>query len=97
MFDWDLSQHSADEPAKYASADCSPMSYLSCATCCESDEIIVIGPTVTVGDSSCREVPTIHKAMNGCVVWTDDEGALLREVSPLSCPFPSSTFLRSGS
>lgn len=97
MFDWGSSQHSADVPVKYASADCSSTSCYSCATCCESDEIIAIEPIETVASSSCREVPAIRKAMNGCELRTDDVGASLHEEFPLSCPFPSSTFLRSDS
>lgn len=97
MFDWDSSPSSADGPVKCAFVDCSWMNYLSCATCCESDEIIAIELIVIVADSSCREVPAIHKAMNGCGLRTDDVGASLHEEFPLSCPFPSSTFLRSAS
>lgn len=96
-FDWDSSQRSADGLVKCASADCSSTSCSSCATCCESDEIAAIGPVGTVASSSCREVPAIRKAMNGCELRTDDVGASLHEEFPLSCPFPSSTFLRSDS
>lgn len=93
-FDLDSSQHSVDAPVKYEFVDCSSKSYLSCETCCGFDAIIATEPIVTVEDSSCREVPTFRKAMNGCELRTGDVGALQHEEVPLSCRSPSSAFLR---
>lgn len=94
MFDWDSFQSFADVPAKCAFADYSSMNYLSCATCYEFDVIIATESIAIVASSSCREAQAIRKAMNGCELRTDDVGASLHEEFPLSCPFPSSTFLR---